>query len=123
MLYYWPQKENTNRTRLSVGVDIIEYPVGVSITTADTTTANIVWNSVVSTPRSKYMWIDINIFYLVTALTRYKYLRIFITLIPDNIIQQFNLLLLVKNGLIYLDIHKGMYVFPQEGRLENYLPT
>ena len=92
------------------------------IHTSDTTTSDIVWNNVVSTPKSKYMCIGI-LFYLVTTRTRYECLRISITLITENIIQKYNLLPLFINGFIYLYICKGMYIFPPEGILSNDLLT
>ena len=67
------------------------------------------------------MCIDIKNF--VTPLTRYDYLRIYITLITDDIFQQYNLLPLVRNGFIYLEIIKGMYRLPRAGRLAKYVPT
>ena len=113
---YRPQKEDPNHTRLIVGGNIIDYPGYLSTPTADTNTSNIAWNSVVSTPKAKYMCIDIINFYLGTPQTRYEYLCIAITLILDNIIQKYNLLPLVRNGLISFNIHKGMYGLPQTGR-------
>ena len=56
-------------------------------------------------------------------MTRYEYVYIAITLILDDIIHQYNLLPLVRNWFIYLDICKGVYEFPQAGRLENNLLT
>ena len=56
-------------------------------------------------------------------LTKYDYLRIPITLIPENIIQQYNSLPLVRNKFIYLDICKGVYGLPQVGRLAKDLLT
>ena len=53
----------------------------------------------------------------------YEYLRTTITLIPDNNIQQYNLLPLVINWFIYLDICRGMYGLSQLGILENDLLT
>ena len=69
------------------------------------------------------MCIYIDIFYLVTPLTRYEYLRIAITLILDDIIQQYNMSPLVINGFIYLEILKGVYELPQVGSLANDLLT
>ena len=123
MVDYCPQKEDPNRTILKVGVSISEYPVNVITPTADTITSKIVRNILVSTTKAKCICIDIKTFYLVTPLTRYKYLHIAITLIPEKIIQQYSLLPLVRNGFIYLDIRKGMYGFPQAWRLENDLLT
>ena len=116
VVYYQPQKEYPNWTVLTVGGNLIVYPGYVSTPTF------IVWNNVVSIPNYKYMCIDI-IFYLGTQLTRYKYIYMYITLIPYNIIQKYNLLLLVINGFIYLEICKVMYGFPQVGRLTNNLLT
>ena len=86
--------------------------------TSNTTTANIFCNGVVSTPKSKYVFIYIIIEYLGTPLTRYEYLCISITLIKDKIIQKYNLLSLVRNGFIYLDLCKVVYIFPQAGPKE-----
>ena len=44
-----PQQEDPNRTRSTVGRNIIEYPGDVSTPTDYNFTAKIVWNSVVST--------------------------------------------------------------------------
>ena len=52
---YHPQKEQPNHNILSVVENIIEYPGDVIKPTIDTNTANIVWNSVVSNPNTKYM--------------------------------------------------------------------
>ena len=62
VVYYRPQTEEPNRARLTVGVNLIDFPGYMSTPTADTTTDKIVWNSVVSTYKARYMCIDINIF-------------------------------------------------------------
>ena len=76
VVHYRPQKEDPNCIILTVGGNLIEYHRDTRTSTDDTTTANILWNSVVSTPKAKYMCIDINNFYLGTPLTRYEYLCI-----------------------------------------------
>ena len=88
---------------------------GVITPNFDTTTANIVCNGVVSTHKSKYVFIYIIIKYLGTPLIRYEYLCIYITLIIDKIIHKYNVLSLFRNGFIYLDICKFMYEFPPAG--------
>ena len=118
-----PQKEDPNCNRLTVRVNLIGYPGYVSTPTSDTTTAKIVWNSMFSTPKANYMYIEINIFYLGTPLTRYNYLHISITFITDEIIQQYILLPIGRNGFIYLEICKSVYGLPQAGRLANVLLT
>ena len=69
------------------------------------------------------MYVDRNKFYFGTPLIRYNYLRISIALIPYKIIQHYNMLPLVINRFVYLDISKGVYGFPQAGRLANNLLT
>ena len=59
MVDYLPQNDELNCTRLTVGGNLIDYPGDVSTPTTNTTTANILWNSFVSTPKFMYICIDI----------------------------------------------------------------
>jgi hypothetical protein len=56
-----PQKSEVERTRLTVGGNLIEYPGDVSTKTAGLTTSKIL-NSVLSTPGAKVMGIDLKNF-------------------------------------------------------------
>jgi hypothetical protein len=114
-----PQKKETHRTRLTVGGNLIDYPYDVSTPTADITTAKIIFNSVVSTPNAKFMGLNIKAFYLNTKMERYKYMRLPISIIPKEIIDQYGLLPLVHNGYVYIEIRKGMYGLPQAGIIAN----
>jgi hypothetical protein len=69
-----PQKQETHRTRLTVGGNLIDYPFDVSTPTAGITTAKILFNSVVLTPNAKFMGLDIKDFYLNTEMDRYEYM-------------------------------------------------
>jgi hypothetical protein len=51
-----PQKAEVERTRLTVGGNLIDYPGDVSTKTADLTTAKILFNSLLSTPKAK-LWV------------------------------------------------------------------
>jgi hypothetical protein len=62
------QKDEKERTRLTVGRDQIEYPGDKSTRTAGLTTAKILINSVISTPSAKFIFIDIKKKYLNTPL-------------------------------------------------------
>ena len=62
---------------------------------------------------------DVKNFYLGTIMTRYEYLRLSITIIPQEIIDQYTLLPLVRNGYVYIEIQRGMYGLPQAGILAN----
>ena len=50
------------------------------------TTTKLLLNSFVSTPGAKFMTSDIKYFYLNTPMSQYEYMRISITLIPQDII-------------------------------------
>ncbi|CAJ1967947.1 unnamed protein product [Cylindrotheca closterium] len=78
-----PQKAAKERTRLTVGGNLIDYPGDVSASVADLTTAKTLFNSVVSTPGAKFMGIDIKNFYLGTPMERYQYMYLPIEVIPQ----------------------------------------
>ena len=50
---------------------------------------------------------------------RYKYMKISLAIIPEEIIVQYNLLQLASNGWVYLEICKGMPGLKQAGRIAN----
>jgi hypothetical protein len=123
-----PQKEQPRRVRWTVGGNLIDYPGDVSTTTARLTTAKLLFNSVLSTPNTKFMTMDTKDFYLNNPMDRYEYMMITVSLIPKAIFDQYNLSPLVHNGYVYVKIHKGMYGLPQAGQIANdalvpYLPT
>ena len=114
-----PEKANPYRVRWTVGGDKVDYPFDVSTKTADLTTAKLLFNSVLSTPNARFMTADLKDFYLGTPMERYEYMRVPIWLLPDAIIDQYNLKPLFHNGFVYVEIRKGMYGLPQAGRLAN----
>ena len=118
---YRPQKADPYRTRLTVGGDRLEYPWDKSTPTAGLVTSKLLFNSVVSTPRAKFMGIDIKHFYLCTPLDRFEYMRLPLRIIPDAIIEQYKLKELAQDGWVYIEIRKGMYGLPQAGILANKL--
>jgi Reverse transcriptase (RNA-dependent DNA polymerase) len=116
-----PQKQERNRTRMTVGGNLITYPGDKSTCTAELETTKILFNSVVSTKDAKFCTMDITNFYLNTPLDRPEYLCIPVTLIPDEIMREYQLQRLVKNGNVLARIDKGMYGLPQAGILANKL--
>ena len=114
-----PQKIETKRVRLTVGGDRIQYDGDLATPTAGLTTVKLHLNSTISTPNARYCTIDIKDFYLGTPMTEYEYMRIPISLIPEVIIRQYNLLPLVHNGFVIVEVRKGMYGLPQAGILAN----
>jgi hypothetical protein len=85
------------------------------------TTAKILINSVISTLGAKFLVIDINNFYLNTPLGRFEYMVINLSSLPQEKIDKYDLIELAQDGKVYIEIQKGMYVFPQSGILANKL--
>jgi hypothetical protein len=85
-------KEEKERTRLTVGGDQIYYPGDKSTRTAGLTTAKNLINSVISTLGAKFLVIDIKNFYLNTPLGRFEYMVINLSSLPQETIDQYDLL-------------------------------
>jgi hypothetical protein len=77
------------------------------------------FNSVISMPNAKFMTADIKIFYLNTEMIRYEYMQLPIELLPQESIDQYQLMNKVHNGYIYVEICKGMYGLPQASIIAN----
>jgi len=102
---------------LTAGGNLINYPGITSTPTSSIKTIKTHWNSVISTPTSRYCTIDIKDFYLNSKLEEYEYMRLPVDLIPQEIIDLYNLKDLVCDGFIHMEIRGGMYGLPQAGRL------
>ena len=62
------------------------------------------------------MTMDIKDFYLNTPMTRYEYMPLKISDMPDDVIEHYNLReIATLDGFIYCEIQKGMYGRPQAG--------
>jgi hypothetical protein len=92
---YRPQKAEENRTRLTVGGNLINFSGDVSTPTANITPTKMVINSTISTPKAKYMCGDIKNFYLGTPMEWKEYMRLPIAIVPQEIIDDYNLAHLV----------------------------
>jgi hypothetical protein len=100
-----PQKAEAHRTRLTVGGDRLDYPGAVSTPTAKLTTAKCLLNSTISTPDARFMVANIKVFYLNTPMERYKYMQLPLSIIPDEIVQQYSLqTLATPDGWVYMEI-------------------
>jgi hypothetical protein len=111
-----PSKEEKERTRLTAGGDRKNYPDNCGTPTTDMIFFKILINSILCTPNAKCIMMDIKDFYLQTPMKRPEYIWLKITDIPDEIIQEYKLMLLVTHGrYIYCEITQGMYGLPQSG--------
>ena len=63
------------------------------------------------------MTMDISNFYLNVDLKRPEYMRLPMSVIPQEIIDKYNLEEIAEDGSVYQKISKGMYGLPQSGKL------
>ena len=113
-----PQKDETYCTRLTVGINLINFPDDVTTPTADIITANLIVNSVLSTKNEKFMCADIANLYLNNLMNRYDYMKLPLEIIPEEIIQQYIPRNLSHKGFVYTEIQKGVYGLTQAGKIE-----
>ena len=112
-----PQKQETHRTRLTVGGNMIHYDNNTSTPTADLVTIKVLLNSVISTKHANFMTIDITNFYLNTNLPTEEYMKLPTKIIPPSIWEAYNLNAMASKEHVYMKIKKGVYGLPQAGIL------
>jgi hypothetical protein len=68
-----------------------------------------------------FLVIEINNFYLSTPLGRFEYMVINLSSLPQEIIDEYDLMELTHDGRVYIEIQKGMYGLSHTGILANKL--
>jgi hypothetical protein len=122
MVMYRTKKEDPNRTRFTVGGNMIFFPGDVSTPTVEMLTVKMHLNSVISTPGARYCTFDIKDFYLMTPMERPEFMRMKLSDLPEDFVKLYNLTNIAdSNGVVYVKIQKGMYGLPQAGILANKL--
>ena len=77
-------------------------------------------NSTISTKDAKYAAADIGIFYTNSKLEPSKFTRIHLSLIPQEIIDEYDVMKYVEtDGYVYVEITGAMYGLAQSGRIAN----
>ncbi len=84
------------------------------------TTTKLNWNSILSTPKVRYMCLNISNFYLTATLDPCECMKMPISLCPPWIITQYGLLNKVVGGYVYLRMRKAVWGLPQAGILAKY---
>ena len=69
---YRPTKSDPNRSRLTIGGNLLTYDGNLYTETTDIITTKMLLNSVLSTPGAKFMTVDIKNFYLGTPMSVYE---------------------------------------------------
>ena len=118
---YQPQKEDHNWIRIAVGGNLITYKGNTSTQTADLTTSNLLWNSVLSTEGAQYMCLDIKNFFLMAALDYYEYMKILLTFFSEWIKKQYNLDTNTREGFVFMEIQRAVWGLLQGGNSANKL--
>ena len=97
-----PQKSETHRTRLTMGGNLINFTGDVKTSTEDLITAKLIFNSVLSTKNEKFMCAEMANFYLINFMNRYEYMKLPLDIIPEDIIQKYNLRNLSHKGFVHM---------------------
>jgi hypothetical protein len=116
-----PSKPDPNRTRITIGGNTITYLGDCRTKTGSLETLKLVLNSTLSTPDERFMTADLENFYLMTRLDRPEYACIQLSVMPQEIIDEYDLERYAHNGWIYYEIMMGMYGLKQSGKLANDL--
>ena len=107
--------------RITVGRNLLKDDQELTVRKADLTTSKVMWNSTISTPGARYMYSDINGFYLETPLPKKEYMRMDMRDIPQAFRDHYGPDAMARNGFIYMCIQKGMYGLLATGMLANKL--
>jgi hypothetical protein len=108
--------DEPNRTRLVAGGNRVHYPGNAGTLTTNLLTNKLLINSIISTAGAKFMTMDINDFYLNTPMARYKYMKLRLANMPEDVIKHYQFAnKATPKGYIYCKIQKRMYGLPQAG--------
>jgi hypothetical protein len=107
---YKPHKKEKECVRLTVGGDRLDYSGDVVTSTANITTFKILTSSTLSTEEAAMMMMEIKHFYISTPLPRFEYMKMLVSLFPEEIDQKYNLNALAVDGWVYIEIRKACTV-------------
>ncbi|KAL7482841.1 LOW QUALITY PROTEIN: hypothetical protein ACHAW6_008505 [Cyclotella cf. meneghiniana] len=118
-----PERINEpNRCQITLGRDKINHPYKVATLTANLLVVKLLLNSVISTKVAKICTLDTKNFYLCTPSKCYKYVQMHLSDFPEDVIELYKLIELAnKDGMVFVEIRRGMYGLPQAGLLAQEL--
>jgi hypothetical protein len=115
---YWPEKDNPNRMRLTVGGIQIVCLFDVSTPMVEMMTVKMHLNSVISTKGVHYCTIDLKDFYLNTPMEWPEYMRLKLSNLPHDFVDMYDLTKIAQDND---NVCIGMYGLPQAGILAQQL--
>jgi hypothetical protein len=104
-----------------VGGDRIDYSGDVATSTVDITTFKILINSTLSTTDAEMMMMDIKNYYMGPPFPRYEYMRMLLSIFPEEILNKYNITALDVDGWVNIEIIKGVYGLKQAGLIATQL--
>ena len=120
---YRPDKDDPNRTRITISGGHLIVPFDVSTPTGSLELFKLMINSVLSLQNAQFSAFDIKNFYLDTPMENPEYVRVKLEDIPQAFIEEYHLLENERHGWVYFEIFRGCYGLPQSGKLANDLRT
>ena len=113
-----PNKAETHRVRIAVGGDQLSYKVPTATQCTSLITTKILLNNVVSTILAVFMCADIHDFYYNTPMVDFEYMKLPLSMLPQEIVDHYNLKdIVAAGGYVYMEIKKGMTRLKKAGRL------
>ncbi len=98
------------------GGDRVNYPFDAGTPTANLLTLKLLISSMISTSGARFFTMDIKNFNLCMPMTRYEYMQLKLSNMPEDIIARYHLLnIATPNGYAYCKIRQGMYGLQQAG--------
>ena len=105
VINYRPEKYDLYSFRLTGGGERIICSWDCGSPTVDMLTVKLILNSIVLTTDESFVTIDIKDLYLSMPIPRYKYMRLKLSDLPDNVFRQYNLReKLTKDRYFYTEI-------------------
>lgn len=95
----------------------INYQGDAGTPTAHLETAKLLLNSVLSRPGARFMTLDLANFYIMTPMTEFEHMRMKLSDIPNEIIEEHQLHQHEHQCWVRVEIRHGAYDLPQAGKL------
>ena len=112
-------KDEKYCVRITVGGDKLDFCGYVSSVAASLATLKFLLNIVVSTKDANFKTADIKDFFYASFLPDPQYMKMILKIIPQEIIDQYQIQDLQENGWVYMNIVKGMPGLKQAACLAN----
>ena len=104
---------------MTISGNLLDYNSNTKTLTANLITIKLLLNSVLSTPNAKFMTINIKNFYLEIKLKDKQCMFLPAALIPEEIMNHYNLYSKIHNDNICIHINKGIYGLKEARALAN----